>query len=63
METTQLGRSGLTISRLCLGTVNFDYTKEYTPESDFHRLMDSALDLCINFFDTAKDYGDSCSKS
>jgi len=54
MEYTQLGRSGLTVSRLCLGTMNFG---PQTAEPDAHRIMDSALDNGINFFDTANVYG------
>ncbi|QDE80666.1 aldo/keto reductase [Myxococcus xanthus] len=54
MKYTQLGRSGLSVSRLCLGTMNFGWTTE-EPES--HAIMDSALDHGINFFDTANVYG------
>lgn len=54
MEYTQLGRSGLTISKLVLGTMNFLKTTE---ESESFRIMDRALELGINFFDTADVYG------
>jgi NDP-hexose 2,3-enoyl reductase len=54
MEYTQLGRSGLTVSRLCLGTMNFG---PETSEEDSHAIMDRALDIGINFFDTANVYG------
>ena len=54
MDYTHLGRSGLTVSRLCLGTMNFG---PQTTESDSHSIMDSALDQGINFFDTANVYG------
>lgn len=54
METTRLGRTGLRVSRLCLGTMNFG---PETTESDSHAIMDHALDLGINFFDTANVYG------
>ncbi|MDP4192311.1 MAG: aldo/keto reductase [Bacteroidota bacterium] len=54
MEYTHLGRSGLKVSRLCLGTMNFG---TYTPVEDSFRIMDKALDLGINFFDTANVYG------
>ena len=50
MDYTHLGRSGLTVSRLCLGTMNFG---PETSEEDSHAIMDRALDLGINFFDTA----------
>jgi aryl-alcohol dehydrogenase-like predicted oxidoreductase len=54
MEYTQLGRTGLKVSRLCLGTMNFG---PETPEEDSHRIMDAAHDAGINFFDTANVYG------
>ena len=56
MEYTHLGRSGLTVSRLCLGTMNFG---DETTESDSHAIMDSAHDHGINYFDTANSYGGS----
>ncbi|MBI5666647.1 MAG: aldo/keto reductase [Chloroflexi bacterium] len=54
MEYTQLGRTGLKVSRLCLGTMNFG---PETTEADSYAIMDRALDLGINFFDTANVYG------
>jgi aryl-alcohol dehydrogenase-like predicted oxidoreductase len=54
MEYTHLGRSGLTVSRLCLGTMNFG---QVTEESDSHAIMDSAHSYGINYFDTANVYG------
>ena len=54
MEYTHLGRSGLQVSRLCLGTMNFG---AQTPEPDAHTLMDAALEAGINYFDTANVYG------
>ncbi|MEW1545998.1 aldo/keto reductase [Streptomyces tsukubensis] len=54
MEYTQLGRTGLKVSRIVLGTMNFG---PYTPEADSHTIMDAALDAGINFFDTANTYG------
>jgi aryl-alcohol dehydrogenase-like predicted oxidoreductase len=54
MEYTHLGRSGLTVSRLCLGTMNFG---PQTSEADSHAIMDSAHANGINFFDTANRYG------
>ena len=54
MEFTHLGRSGLSVSRLCLGTMNFG---PLTSEADSHSIMDSAHDQGINFFDTANVYG------
>src|SRR5512143_2430391 len=54
MEYTQLGRTGLKVSRLCLGTMNFG---PQTTEKDSFAIMDRALELGINFFDTANVYG------
>jgi len=54
MEFTNLGRTGLSVSRLCLGTVNFGTE---TDEPTSHDIMDRALDTGINFFDTANKYG------
>ena len=54
MQYTHLGRSGLQVSRLCLGTMNFG---PQTEESDAHGIMDSARENGINFFDTANVYG------
>ena len=54
MEYTHLGRSGLSVSRLCLGTMNFG---PETDEATSHRIMDAALDAGVNFFDTANVYG------
>ncbi|SFC22184.1 Predicted oxidoreductase [Streptomyces aidingensis] len=54
MQYTQLGRTGLKVSRLVLGTMNFG---PHTGETDSHVIMDAALDAGINFFDTANVYG------
>ena len=54
MEYTKLGRTGLKVSRLCLGTMNFG---PKTTERDSSAIMDKALDLGLNFFDTANVYG------
>ena len=54
MDYTHLGRTGLSVSKLCLGTMNFG---PHTSEEDSYRIMDTALDLGINFFDTANVYG------
>ena len=54
MKYTHLGRSGLSVSRLCLGTMNFGpQTDELTACS----IMDAAQEAGINFFDTANVYG------
>jgi aryl-alcohol dehydrogenase-like predicted oxidoreductase len=54
MKYTNLGRTGLSVSRLCLGTMNFG---PETPEEDSFAIMDRAIELGINFFDTANVYG------
>lgn len=54
MQYTNLGRTGLKVSRLCLGTMNFG---PQTAEDDSHAIMDRALEHGINFFDTADVYG------
>ncbi|MEU9775529.1 aldo/keto reductase [Streptomyces sp. NPDC047968] len=54
MEYTQLGRTGLRVSRLVLGTMNFG---PQTDEADSHTIMDAALDAGVNFVDTANVYG------
>ena len=54
MKYTSLGRTGLQVSRLCLGTMNFG--PETTKEDSF-KIMDRALEHGINFFDTADVYG------
>ncbi|WP_431947694.1 aldo/keto reductase [Actinacidiphila sp. bgisy167] len=54
MEYTQLGRTGLKVSRLVLGTMNFG---PQTDEADSHAIMDAALDAGVNFIDTANVYG------
>jgi aryl-alcohol dehydrogenase-like predicted oxidoreductase len=54
VEYKHLGRSGVKVSRLCLGTMNFG---PQTSEPDSFALMDRALELGFNFFDTANVYG------
>lgn len=54
MEYVHLGRAGVKVSRLCLGTMNFG---PLTSEQDSFAIMDRALELGINFFDTANVYG------
>jgi aryl-alcohol dehydrogenase-like predicted oxidoreductase len=54
MQYTTLGRTGLKVSRLCLGTMNFG---PHTPETESQTIMDKSLELGINFFDTADVYG------
>ena len=50
----RLGKHGVRVSNLCLGTMNFGW---HTSEAESFRIMDRALELGINFFDTADVYG------
>src|SRR5438445_1496987 len=54
VEYTHVGRLGLVVSRLCLGTMNFG---PHTSEPDSHAIMDDAVAHGLNFFDTANVYG------
>jgi aryl-alcohol dehydrogenase-like predicted oxidoreductase len=54
MQYKHLGRTGLLVSRLALGAMNFGYV---TDEATSFKIMDSALDRGINFIDTADVYG------
>lgn len=54
MQYAKLGRSGLMVSRLCLGTMNFG---AITSEKESFKIMNRALELGIIFFDTANVYG------
>lgn len=54
MDFTQLGRTGLNVSRIVLGTMNFG---PHTEVADAHAIMDAAHEKGINFFDTANGYG------
>ncbi len=54
MKYSHLGRSGLTVSRICLGTMNFG---SFTSDKDSFKILDEALGLGINFIDTANVYG------
>ncbi|MDR2381539.1 MAG: aldo/keto reductase [Bifidobacteriaceae bacterium] len=54
MQYTHLGHSGLLVSRLCLGTMNFG---PQTDEPTAYKIMDAALDAGLTFFDTANVYG------
>lgn len=54
MEYVNLGRSGLKVSKLCLGTMNFG---PQSTEAESFEIMDKALELGLNYFDTANVYG------
>ena len=53
MQTTRLGQTGISVSRLCLGTMNFG---EQNTEAQAHEQLDAALDAGVNFIDTAEIY-------
>jgi aryl-alcohol dehydrogenase-like predicted oxidoreductase len=61
MDYRLLGRTGLRVSPLCLGTMNFGMPagggRVQTDEDEAFRIMDRGLDLGLNFFDTADVYG------
>ncbi len=54
MQYVKLGRTGLRVSRLCLGTMNFG---PQATERESFAIMDRAVELGINFFDSANVYG------
>jgi aryl-alcohol dehydrogenase-like predicted oxidoreductase len=54
MQYTQLGRTGLKVSRLCLGTMNLG---DFVDEAASWAIMDRALELGFNLFDSANRYG------
>jgi aryl-alcohol dehydrogenase-like predicted oxidoreductase len=54
VDYSQLGRGGLKVSRLCIGTTNFGWQ---APEPDAFAVMDRAFEAGINLIDTANTYG------
>ncbi|MEU6430856.1 aldo/keto reductase [Microbispora sp. NPDC046973] len=54
MEYTRLGRTGLLVSRICLGTMNFGWQ---IGEAESHAILDRAHEEGVNFVDTANMYG------
>jgi len=59
MEYRRLGRSGLKVSEICLGTMTFGHG---TDEAESKRMVDLAFDAGVNFFDTANTYGNNQSE-
>ena len=53
MQFTKFGRTGLSVSRLCLGTGTFG---KQTDEAESIRVFDKAADAGVNFIDTADVY-------
>lgn len=67
MKYTRLGRTGLTVSRLCLGCMTYGVPERGAhpwtlPEVDSRPLIRRAVELGINFFDTANSYSDGTSE-
>ena len=63
MQYTRLGSTGLQVSRICLGTMSFGNTEEWMVEIDKARpIVKRAIDLGVNFFDTANLYSDGRSE-
>jgi aryl-alcohol dehydrogenase-like predicted oxidoreductase len=59
MEYTTLGDTGLTVSRICLGCMSFgstDWHEWVLGEAESRPIIEEAIDLGINFFDTANEY-------
>jgi aryl-alcohol dehydrogenase-like predicted oxidoreductase len=54
IEHKRLGKHGVLVSNICLGTMNFGW---HTTQEESFKIMDRALELGINFFDTADVYG------
>ncbi len=54
IEHRRLGKHGVLVSNICLGTMNFGW---HTSQEESFKIMDRALELGINFFDTADVYG------
>ncbi len=53
MQTARLGRSGIYVSKICMGTMTFGNQAD---EKTSHRILDMSFDAGINFFDTAENY-------
>ena len=59
MNYRRMGRTGLKVSEICLGTMTFGHG---TDEAESKRMVDLAFDAGVNFFDTADGYGDGQSE-
>ncbi len=59
MEYAHVGRANLEVSRICLGTMHFGTSAD---RAESFRVMDAALEMGINFFDTANVYGRSAGR-
>ena len=56
MNFVSLGKSGLKVSRACLGTMTFGNTEWGTDEPESKRIVDAFIDAGHNFIDTADVY-------
>ena len=63
MEYRSLGRTGVQVSALCLGCMNWGDPNSGTSEEDSIRIMHRAMDAGINFFDTADVYSRGISET
>lgn len=59
MEYRRMGRSGLKVSEVCLGTMTFGHG---TDEAEAKRMVDLSFDAGVNFFDTANSYAEGQSE-
>lgn len=63
MQYARLGNSGLRVSRICIGTMSFGNSSEWMVEIDRAKpIVQKAIDLGINFFDTANVYSNGRSE-
>jgi aryl-alcohol dehydrogenase-like predicted oxidoreductase len=53
MQSKRLGKSGISVSKICMGTMTFGSQAD---EAMSHRILDMSLDAGINFYDTAENY-------
>ena len=53
MQTRRLGKSAITVTDICMGTMTFG---SQTDEAEAHRILDRCFDFGINFYDTAEGY-------
>ena len=60
MEYRRLGRSGLKVSEICLGTMTFGHG---TDAAEAERIVLASLDAGVNFFDTADGYSNGASET
>ena len=53
MQTKRLGRSAISVSKICMGTMTFGSGAD---EAMAHRILDRSFEAGINFYDTAENY-------